>query len=128
MNILSALCLAVAAGFTVDLVRLLTRSLVTGVAAGIAMALTPIAWAIGTHAEAHSLHLALVAVLLWLLVQWEDGVRTPAASGGPKAASRSGTTRSRSCSRSRSGSTCWRSIAISGAAAASCWHASSRSA
>jgi hypothetical protein len=88
MNILSALCLAVAAGFTVDLVRLLTRSLVVGVAAGIAMALTPIAWAIGTHAEAHSLHLALVAVLLWLLVQWEAGVRTPAASARPKAADR----------------------------------------
>ena len=31
------------------------------------MALTPIAWAIATHAEAHSLHLALVAILLWLL-------------------------------------------------------------
>ena len=71
MNLFSALCLAVAAGVTVDLVRALTGWLVLGIAAGIAMALTPIAWAIGTHAEAHSLHLALVAILLWLLVAWD---------------------------------------------------------
>ena len=79
MNLLSGLCLAVAAGFTVDLVRGLTGRLVFGVAAGIAMALTPIAWAIATHAEAHTLHLALVAVLLWLLVEWDARVR----SSGP---------------------------------------------
>ena len=62
MNLLSGLCLAVAAGFTVDLVRALTGRLVLGIAAGIGLALTPIAWAIATHAEAHTLHLALVAV------------------------------------------------------------------
>ena len=47
MNIFSAICLAVAAGVTVDLVRALTGWIALGVAAGIAMALTPIAWAIG---------------------------------------------------------------------------------
>ena len=41
------------------------------------MALTPIAWAIATHAEAHTLHLALVAILLWLLVAWDARVRAP---------------------------------------------------
>ena len=75
MNLLSAICLAVAAGFMVDLVRALTGWLVLGVAAGIGLALTPIAWEIGTHAEAHSLHLALVAILLWLLVAWDGRVR-----------------------------------------------------
>jgi hypothetical protein len=79
MNLLSGLCLAVAAGFTVDLVRLLTGRIVLGVAAGLAMALTPIAWAIATHAEAHTLHLALVAILLWLLVSWEARVRPTTA-------------------------------------------------
>ena len=79
MNLLSGLCLAVAAGFTVDLVRALTGRLAIGIAAGIAMALTPIAWAIATHAEAHTLHLALVAVLLWLLVEWDGRVRSPDA-------------------------------------------------
>ena len=39
------------------------------------MALAPAAWAIGTHAETHALHLALVAILLWLLVGWEDRAR-----------------------------------------------------
>jgi hypothetical protein len=77
MNLFSALCVAVAAGVTVDLVRALTGRVVLGIAAGIAMALTPIAWAIATHAEAHSLHLALVAILLWLLVAWDARVRAP---------------------------------------------------
>ena len=80
MNMLSAVCLAVAAGVTVDLVRALTGWIALGIAAGIAMALTPIAWAIATHAEAHSLHLALVAVLLWLLVMWDAHVRAPAVA------------------------------------------------
>ena len=77
MNLLSALCLAVAAGITVDLVRALTGSVILGMLAGLGLALTPIAWAIGTHADAHALHLALLAALLRLLVAWEDGVRDP---------------------------------------------------
>jgi hypothetical protein len=80
MNLLSGICLAVAAAVTVDLVRLLTGRTVLGVAAGLAMALTPIAWAIATHAEAHALHLALVAILLWLLVAWDSHVRRPGAA------------------------------------------------
>jgi Protein of unknown function (DUF2723) len=75
MNLLSALCLAVAAGITVDLVRSLTGSVAMGMLAGLGLALTPIAWAIGTHADAHALHLALLAALLRLLVAWEDRVR-----------------------------------------------------
>jgi Protein O-mannosyl-transferase TMEM260-like len=79
MNILSGLCVAIAAGVTVDLARVLTRSIPLGVMAGLGMAFTEGVWAIGTHAEAHSLHLALVAILLRLLVAWED------ASPGPRA-------------------------------------------
>ena len=45
--------------------------------AGLGLVLTPQVWAIGTHAEAHSLHLALVAILLRLLVGWEDRRRAP---------------------------------------------------
>ena len=74
MNVFSAICVAVAAGVTVDLVGKLTGWTILGVAAGIAMALTPVAWAIATHAEAHSLHLALLAILLWLLVSWDERV------------------------------------------------------
>jgi hypothetical protein len=75
LNLLSGLCLAAGAGLTVDLVRALTRSTILGVAAGVGLALTPLAWAIGTHAETHALHLALVVLLLRLLVAWESRVR-----------------------------------------------------
>ena len=82
MNLFSAICVAVAAGVTVDLVRALTGSRWIGVVAGLGLALTPQVWAIGTHAEAHSLHLALVAILLRLLVGWEDRQRAP--DGDPR--------------------------------------------
>ncbi len=71
MNLFAALSVAVAAAVTVDLVRVLTRSTALGVLAGLGMALTGIVWDIGTHAEAHALHLAFVAILLRLLVAWE---------------------------------------------------------
>jgi hypothetical protein len=77
MNLLSAICVAVAAGVTVDLVLRLTGRLALGVAAGIGLALMPTAWAMATHAETHTLHLAFVAILLWLLVAWDERVRRP---------------------------------------------------
>jgi hypothetical protein len=77
MNLFSAISVALAAGVTVDLVRVLTRSRWIGAVAGLGLVLTPQVWAIGTHAEAHSLHLALVAILLRLLVGWEDRRRAP---------------------------------------------------
>ena len=75
MNLLSAIFVGVAAGLTVDLVRLLTRSTVLGVVAGLGLAATPIVWAIATHADPHALHLAFVAAILWLLVRWEQARR-----------------------------------------------------
>src|SRR6478735_10641709 len=77
MNLFSAICVAVAAAVTVDLVRRLTGRLALGIAAGIGLALMPTAWAMATHAETHTLHLAFVAILLWLLVAWDDRVRGP---------------------------------------------------
>jgi hypothetical protein len=79
MNLLAGLCVAVAAGLTVDLVRALTRSALLGIMAGLGLALTPIAWSIGTHAEAHALHLVFVAAQLRLLVAWEGRVRGTSA-------------------------------------------------
>jgi len=70
MNLLSAILVGVGAGITVDLVRMLTRSTFIGVVAGLGLAVTPIVWAIGTHADPHALHLAFVAAILWLLVRW----------------------------------------------------------
>ena len=78
MNLLAAICLGTAAGTTVILARTLTRSTALGVLAGLGFGLAPAAWAIGTHAETHALHIAIVAVLLCLLVGWEDRARDPA--------------------------------------------------
>jgi hypothetical protein len=81
MNLFAALSVAVAAAVTVDLVRALTRSLPIGVMAGLGLALTTLVWGIGTHADAHALHLALLAILVRLLVAWEDGGRDRALLG-----------------------------------------------
>jgi hypothetical protein len=75
MNVLSAILVAVGAAFSVDLVRRLSGSIALGVAGGIGIALTPIVWAVGTHADPHSLHFALLAIILWLLVRWEESRR-----------------------------------------------------
>ncbi|MFP5341322.1 MAG: protein O-mannosyl-transferase family [Candidatus Limnocylindria bacterium] len=75
MNLFAAGSVAVAAAVTVDLVRALTRSTPLAVAAGIGLALTEIVWRIGTQADAHALHLALLAILVRLLVAWEDRPR-----------------------------------------------------
>ena len=72
MNLLSAILVGVSAGITVDLVRMLTRSTMIGVATGFGLAATPIVWAIGTHADPHALHLVFLAAILWLLVRWES--------------------------------------------------------
>lgn len=84
MNLLAGLSLAAAAGVTVDLVRALARSSLLGILAGLGLALTPLAWSIGTHAEAHALHLAFVALLLRLLVAWEAHVRGAVAGSADR--------------------------------------------
>jgi hypothetical protein len=71
INVLSAILVGVGVGLTVDIARRLTGSLVLGVAAGLGVVLTPIVWAIGTHADPHALHFALLALIVWLLVRWE---------------------------------------------------------
>ena len=75
MNVLSAILVAVGASVTVDLARRLTGSLVIGMATGIGIALTPIVWSVGTHADPHALHFTLIAIVLWLLVRWEHARR-----------------------------------------------------
>jgi hypothetical protein len=79
MNLLSAILVATAAGMTVVLVRELTGWMAMGMAAGLGLALTPTVWAIGTRADPHALHLALVALLLLVLVRWEQRHRDRAA-------------------------------------------------
>jgi len=75
MNVFSLLCVAIAAGAVVRLTIRLTGSTAIGVASGLALATTPVAWNLATHADPHTLHLAFVAVLVALLVRWEHGRR-----------------------------------------------------
>jgi 4-amino-4-deoxy-L-arabinose transferase-like glycosyltransferase len=86
MNVLSAVLVGVGSAFTVDLARRLTGSTLLGIAAGLGTALTPIVWAIGTHADPHALHFALVAIILWLLVRWEQARRDDDRSDDPRPA------------------------------------------
>jgi hypothetical protein len=74
-NVLSAILVAIGAGFSVDLARRVSGSLLLGVVAGVGTLLTPIVWAVGTHADPHALHFAFLAIILWLLVRWEDARR-----------------------------------------------------
>ena len=76
MNVLSLLCVAVAAAATVRLVERLTGLLLIGLVAGLGLALAPDAWRLANHADPHTLHLALVAILFGLLVRWESAHRT----------------------------------------------------
>lgn len=85
MNIYAALSVGVAAAVTTDLARALTRSSALGVLAGLGLAFTPEVWAIGVRADPHALHLAFVAILLRLLVGWEDARARAAADGTPGA-------------------------------------------
>lgn len=78
MNVLSSLFLAAAAGLTVVLVRQVTGRTLVGIAAGLLLALTPLPWHMGTFADPHTLHAALLAGLLVLLVGWERRRRAAA--------------------------------------------------
>ncbi len=81
MNLFSALCVAGAAGVTVVLVRRLTGWTILGIAAGLGLATTPLAWRLATHAEGHTLHLLFLALLFLLLVWWQ---RERATGGGDR--------------------------------------------
>ena len=58
MNLLAALCAALAAGGTVVVSRRLGLPLPVGVAAAAGFALTPVVWHISTAIDAHALHAA----------------------------------------------------------------------
>ena len=75
INLLSAILVGVGAGLTADLARRLTGSLALGIVTGLGIALTPIVWSIGTHADPHALHFTLLALIVWLLVRWEQARR-----------------------------------------------------
>ena len=82
MNLLSAAYVGGAAAVTAILVRQLTGRVVIAVAAGLTLFLTPLAWGIATHADAHALHVLLLGIVFALLLAWESRARD---EDGPRA-------------------------------------------
>lgn len=72
MNLMAAVCAAGAAGGTVLVTRRLHAPLPVALAAGLGLALTPIAWHISTASDAHALHLFLVVALTLALLRWQS--------------------------------------------------------
>ena len=80
-NLLAAGLVATAAGGTVLVVRRLGVPTAIAAAAGLGLALTPIAWHVSAAADAHALHLALLVGLVLALLRWADRVAERDAAG-----------------------------------------------
>ncbi|HYO43480.1 MAG TPA: DUF2723 domain-containing protein [Candidatus Limnocylindrales bacterium] len=85
-NLLSAILVATAVGVTVPLLRRLAVPVPVAAAAALGFALTPIVWSISAAADAHALHLALVALIVTALVRWGRLVTIRDTSPGDPAA------------------------------------------
>jgi transmembrane protein TMEM260 (protein O-mannosyltransferase) len=85
MNVMSLLAVAAAAALAASTIRSLTGRATVGAAVGIGVALTPVVWGIATRADAHALHLAFVALLIALLVRWEQAPRDEGQAASPGA-------------------------------------------
>ena len=78
MNLMAAVCAALAAGGTVLVVRRLGVPLPVALASGAGFALTPVTWHISSAAGEHALHIVLVVALTLALLRWQalvDGRR-----------------------------------------------------
>ncbi len=73
-NLLSAIVVAIGMGVVGAIVTRVTGRLVVGVATGVCLAISSQTWAIGLRADPHALHLTLAAILILLLVVWQDRV------------------------------------------------------
>ena len=87
-NLLSAILVATAAGVLVPLLRRLDVPLPVAAAAALGFALTPIVWDISAAADAHALHVALVALVVLALVRWGRLVELSIADPDDAAAAR----------------------------------------
>ena len=89
-------------GITVLLLRRLDVPLPVAVAGAVGLALTPIVWGISTAADAHALHLLLVALIVLALVRWDRLVAerdaAPGRSGRRRAARTAGSCSPPRCS------------------------------
>jgi hypothetical protein len=87
MNLLSVLLVGAAVAGSVLVARRLEAPLPVAVAVGTGFALTPIVWGIGTAADVHALHIALVVAVTLGLLRWAslvDRWRMDPADGGAR--------------------------------------------
>lgn len=87
MNLFSALLVSLGAGATVLVLRRLGVPAILGAVAGLGFASTPLVWKLGVGADAHTLHGAILVLLVLLLVSWQrrvalarDDWRSPASA------------------------------------------------
>jgi hypothetical protein len=80
-NLLSALLIMAAVGLAAATVTLLTRRVIAGLGAGLALAVAEQPWRVALAADVHALHLFFVALLLALLVNWMLRVRRDEKAG-----------------------------------------------
>ncbi len=81
-NLLSALLVAGSCAVVAVAIERLTGRRLMALGAGICLAVVPTVWRIGVRADAHALHLFLVALLAVLLLVWADRSRSAPDSGG----------------------------------------------
>ncbi len=75
-DLLSAVLVSGACALLTVVVVQLTHRAVLGLLAGIALAVSPLAWSLGLAADPHALHIFLSALVLVLLLAWQSRVRT----------------------------------------------------
>jgi hypothetical protein len=81
-NLLSAVLVAGAASLIAVRAVQATRRWPLGVLAGLAFAVTPIAWRLSTRADAHALHVFLAALMLVLLAAWQQRQQAGSSASG----------------------------------------------
>lgn len=81
-NLLSALLMAGTAGLLAVRVVQATRRWPLAVVAGLAFAVTPVAWRLATRADAHALHVFLAALMLVLLAAWQQRQQGDSTTSG----------------------------------------------
>jgi hypothetical protein len=69
-NLLSALLMAGGAGLLAATATLLTRRVLAGIAAGVALVVAEQPWRVALSADPHALHVFFVALLLFMLATW----------------------------------------------------------
>jgi hypothetical protein len=84
VNLLSALCGALAAALVSLIVAKVSHRRLAGLAAGLALAVSPIFWSQSTLAEVYTLNAFLIALTIYFAIRWEEVELQPDAPAAQK--------------------------------------------